>query len=396
MPGSRSLQHIAGQPVFGRAAYSVIPESAFAGAYAEITQWRGYEPTPLYSLNAIASDLGVAAVHYKHEGPRFGLGSFKALGGAYAAEHVLQRQIGRRLGQDISLDEIRRGDRAAEAASIVLASATDGNHGRSLAWGCRRFGASCRIYIHAHVSAGREKAMKALGADVVRISGDYDDAVAQCRDDADANGWFVVSDTSWSGYVDTPRDVMAGYGVMIREVFDELDEPPTHVFVQGGVGGLAASTAAALRQLWGEASPRVVVVEPDRAACLLESAVRGRLTAVAIETETIMAGLSCGEPSPLAWEVLSSEVSDYIAISDSLVPGAVRRLAMPTGPDPVIEAGESAVAGLAALLELNGMASLRETLQLTSDARILLIGSEGVTDPEIFAAIMAGGDAVPA
>jgi len=159
--------------------------------------------------------------------------------------------------------------------------------------------------------------------------------------------------------------------------------------VQGGVGGLAAATAAAFRQSWRERAPRLVVVEPDRAPCLFESNRQGRLTTVEIGAETIMAGLSCGEPSPLAWEILRSEASDFVIIGDSLVPPAMRRLARPLDNDPVIEAGESAVAGLAALTEAAASADLRAALGLSADSRILLIGSEGVTDPAIFAEIMA-------
>jgi diaminopropionate ammonia-lyase len=227
-----------------------------------------------------------------------------------------------------------------------------------------------------------------LGAEVIRIRGDYDESVLRCRQDAEAHGWFVVSDTSWQGYTETPRDVMAGYGVMLREVCEQAEKPPTHVFVQGGVGGLAAATAAALRQRLGEESPRVVVVEPKLAPCLFESARRGQLTTVPIEAETIMAGLSCGEPSPLAWEVLDSEVSDFLVIDDRLIPPVIRRLARPAGRDPVIEAGESGVAGLAALIEAAKCPEMRGLLALDASSRVLVIGSEGVTDPEIFARIM--------
>ena len=233
--------------------------------------------------------------------------------------------------------------------------------------------------------------MQDLGAEVTRISGDYDESVVRCREDAEANGWFVVSDTSWPGYTETPRDVMAGYGVMIREIYEQSDTAPTHVFVQGGVGGLAAATAAALRQLWGTESPRVIVVEPVLAACLFESARLGRPATVEIEAETIMAGLSCGEPSPLAWEVIRSEVSDFLVIDDRVIPPTIRRLARPAGCDPVIEAGESGVAGLAALIEAAGSAELRERLALDARSRVLLIGSEGVTDADIFAEIMNTG-----
>ena len=385
-----SISHFAGSPTFDRAASSVLSPRDFADAVTEISQWESYAPTPLYTLHELAADIGVATICYKHEGPRFGLGSFKALGGAYAAQTLLRRELSRRLGFEVSLQDVRTGKYADKAAGITLVSATDGNHGRSLAWGCLRFGAPCGIYIHANVSPGRERAMLELGADVTRIAGDYDESVVRCRDDAEANGWFVVSDTSWPGYTETPRDVMAGYGVMIREVYEQTSVPPTHVFVQGGVGGLAAATAAALRQLWGADSPRVVVVEPVLAACLFESARQGRPAAVEIEDETIMAGLSCGEPSPLAWEVLRSDVSDFLVIDDRIVPPTIRRLARPPGDDPAIEAGESGVAGLAALIEATASAELRAHLEIDAGSRVLLIGSEGVTDPDIFAEIMSG------
>jgi diaminopropionate ammonia-lyase len=374
----------------GDAAYRVLTPADFDQAVQEITRWEGYAPTPLVDLRDIAADLGLAAIHYKHEGPRFGLGSFKALGAAYAALRVLQRELSRRSGREISLDAIRRGDHADQCAEITLASATDGNHGRSLAWGCRMFGANCRIYIHAEVSEGRAQAMRDLGAEVTRIDGDYDDSVELARVEAERNGWFVVSDTSWPGYTQPPLDVMAGYGVMTFEACKAMDQAPTHVFLQGGVGGLAASVAAALRQYWKQDAPRVIVVEPELAACLYESARAGEAKTVHIAEETIMAGLSCGEPSELAWEILREEASDFVTIPDSIVAPTVRRLARPEGTDPVVEAGESAVAGLAALIALCRATDRREALGLDANARVLLIGSEGVTDPDIFAQIMEG------
>ncbi len=386
---TQNIAYQPGNPSFGDAALAVITPEDFSSASAEITQWSGYAATPLYTLPAMAAELNLGAVHYKHEGPRFGLGSFKALGGSYAGLRVLQREVSRQLRHEVSLADIRTGKYPDEVAGITLVSATDGNHGRSLAWGCQRFGAPCRIYIHAEVSEGRAHAMRDLGAEVVRIDGDYDASVALCRDEAEANGWFVVSDTSWPGYSQPPRDVMAGYGVMADEVVASLDTAPTHVFLQGGVGGLAAGVAARLRQRWGDMSPRIVVVEPDLAPCLFKSVRQGQATRVAIHEETIMAGLSCGEPSPLAWEVLASEVSDFILISDDLVPATMRRLARPQGNDPVIEAGESGVAGLAALIEAAGVDEMRAKLGLNPDADVLLIGSEGVTDVEIFRQIMS-------
>lgn len=389
-----ALRHTAGSPKSGEAAHSVLSEQDFASAQAEITAWEGYEATPLVSLPGLAAQIGVDRIDYKHEGPRFGLGSFKALGGSYAALRVLQRELSKRLGQDVSLEEIREGAHKDACAGITLVSATDGNHGRSLAWGCQRFGAPCRIYIHAEVSEGRAAAMRELGAEVIRIDGDYDASVLLAKKEAEENGWFVVSDTSWDGYTEPPRDVMAGYSVMTREACEALEQPPTHVFLQGGVGGLAASVAAALRQCYGAESPRVVIVEPELAACLFDSAKAGKATNFAIQEETIMAGLSCGEPSEMAWEILAEEATDFVTIPDSIVAPAVRLLANGETGDPVVEAGESAVAGLAAFIAACKAPEMKKTLGLDESARVLLIGSEGVTDPAIYAAIMEGRDHV--
>lgn len=387
------IGHIAAKPAEGDAAFRVLTDVDFRTARDEITSWDGYAATPLVSLAAIAAEIGVGEILYKDEGPRFGLGSFKALGGSYAALRVLQREISSRFGKDVSLADIRNGAYAEDCAKITLVSATDGNHGRSLAWGCKRFGAPCHIYIHAEVSEGRAAAMRDLGAEVIRIDGDYDESVLLAKSEAEENGWFVVSDTSWPGYSRPPRDVMSGYGVMVQEICDTLDQAPTHVFLQGGVGGLAAGVIAALRQYWGDASPRPIIVEPELAACLFESAKTGAATKVDIAEETLMAGLSCGEPSGLAWEILSEEATDYLTIPEELVAPTVRLLAKPLGNDAGVEAGESAVAGLAALIAAMADPSLAEKLGLSSASRVLLIGSEGVTDQAIFNMIMEGHEA---
>ncbi|WP_166418924.1 diaminopropionate ammonia-lyase [Cochlodiniinecator piscidefendens] len=385
--------HIAAQMRQGDAAQRVLSEQNFATSRAEIMQWEGYAETPLVSLPALSAKIGVGEILYKDEGPRFGLGSFKALGGSYAAQRVLQREVSKKIGKDVSLEDIRIGRYKEECASITLVSATDGNHGRSLAWGCERFGAPCRIYIHAEVSEGRAQAMREFGADVVRITGDYDESVILCKQEAEANDWFVVSDTSWPGYSEPPRDVMSGYGVMTQEICDAVDQAPTHVFLQGGVGGLAAGVVAGLRQHWGAAGPRVVIVEPELAACLFESGRNGKATNFAIAEETLMAGLSCGEPSGMAWEILAEEASDFLTIPEAIVAPTVRLLARPLDGDPVIEAGESAIAGLAALIAVQMDDDLSVKLGLNSASRVLLIGSEGVTDPAIFAEIMEGAHA---
>ncbi len=387
------LGHVAVRRKPGDAALRVLSGQDFATARAEITAWDGYAPTPMVNLQALAARIGVGAILYKDEGPRFGLGSFKALGGAYAAQRVLQREVVRRTGKEVSLADIRTGKFKGDCAGITLVTATDGNHGRSVAWGCQRFGARCKIYIHAKVSGGRERAMRDLGAEVIRVNGDYDASVALARTEADKNGWFVVSDTSWPGYSQPPRDVMSGYGVITQEICDALDRAPTHVFVQGGVGGLAAGVIAGLRQNWGADAPRVIIVEPELAACLLESARAGKATTIAIDRETLMAGLSCGEPSEIAWEIIAEEASDFLSIPETIVAPTVRLLARPIGGDAVIEAGESAIAGLAALIAVRQNEDLSARLEIDASARVLLIGSEGVTDRAIFTTIMAGRDA---
>lgn len=343
----------------------VLDAGTRAEAQAAIAAWPGYAPTPLLDLPALARGLGVASVRYKDEGGRFGLGSFKALGGAYAVERLV-RELG-------------------GAAAVTFAAATDGNHGRSVAWGAKQAGARCVIYLHAGVSAGREAALRALGAGIVRVAGNYDDSVRQCARDAAAEGWHVVSDTSWDGYRDTPTAVMAGYSVIAREVIGQVPgDRPTHVLVQAGVGGVAAAIAAEFRDAYGRQAPRFVVVEPALAACLLASAQRGNRTEVAIAGETVMAGLSCGDPSPLAWEVLETGADDFVAVDDAWVAPAMRLLAAGDGGDPRIVAGESAVAGLAVLLATRNDAAARSALGIDGTSHVLLIGTEGATDPEIY------------
>lgn len=374
----------------GNAHETVITADDFAASFAEITAWSGYAPTPLHALTDLAKSLNLGDILYKDEGPRFGLGSFKALGGSYAGLRILQRELTKRLGKSVTLADLRKGVYAEDVAKITLASATDGNHGRSLAWGAGRFGAPCQIYIHSEVSEGRAQAMRDLGATVTRVEGDYDASVEDVRRDADANGWFIVSDTSWEGYSQPPTDVMAGYGVMVNEIVQVLDSPPSHVFLQGGVGGLAAGVVAGLRQHWGDKAPRVVVVEPELAACLFESAKAGAPTTVAIAEETLMAGLSCGEPSPLAWDVLRENAQDFLTIPESTVAPTMRLAGRPIGKDPSIVAGESAIAGLAAVIAGACQDDLRAKLGLDEMSRVLVIGSEGATDVEIYDRLMAG------
>ncbi|MFS4580867.1 diaminopropionate ammonia-lyase [Phaeobacter sp. C3_T13_0] len=377
-------------PSLGAAVTETLSRRAFDDAAGEIFTWDGYEPTPMPNLTGLADQLGLQEIHYKHEGSRFGLGSFKALGGAYATLRVLQRKLSETVGRDVTVAEIQNGDFAAQIAESTVISATDGNHGRSVAWGAKRFGANCRIYIHAEVSPFRERAMQDLGAEVIRIDGDYDATVAQTRVDAEKHGWMIVSDTSWPGYTQPPLDVMAGYGVMAREIVRDLQVPPTHVFLQGGVGGLAAAVIAVFHQEWGIASPRSIIVEPELAPCLFASGKANTPTSVKIREETMMAGLSCGEPSQSAWEILGESVDSFMTIPEHLVAPTVRMLANGDYRDPCIDAGESAVAGLIGLMCGALDPKLRADLKLDADSRVVIIGSEGITDPTVFKDIIEG------
>ncbi|MEQ8666470.1 MAG: diaminopropionate ammonia-lyase [Rhodospirillales bacterium] len=371
------------------ACEAVLSAADMDDAWAEITTWPGYAPTPLRGLSNLSRELRVDEILYKDEGRRFGLGSFKALGGAYAVLRVVAEEIAAKTGSQPSLADIRNGTCAADAAGVTVTTATDGNHGRSVAWGAQMAGAACRIYIHAEVSEGRKAAMEAFGAEVIRVDGDYDESLRQCVGDAAANGWKIVSDTSFEGYMDVPRHVMAGYGVFAREIYKVIRErPPTHVFIQAGVGGVAASLLASFWQLLGERRPRFIIVEPARAACVLESAKRNAPSNVSIEEETIMAGLSCGEISLIAWEVLSRGASDVLSIGEHGVEESMRLLASGKAGGGKLVAGESAVAGLVALIAAAKQGDWRMKLGIDNRSRILLIGCEGATDPEIYEKIV--------
>lgn len=371
---------------YGTVRSAILNQAGFDQAREAIAQWPGYAPTPLRDLPALARSFGIAQLRYKDESERFGLKSFKALGGAYAVFRVLAQWIRQHNGgQEVSASDVLGGRWHAIAQKLTVTCATDGNHGRSVAWGAQMFGCRCVIYVHATVSEGRCAAIARYGADVVRVSGNYDDSVRHADAQARANGWTVVSDTTYDGYRSIPIDVMHGYGVMASELIAEMgDEVPTHVFVQAGVGAFAAAIAAAFWLAWGPRRPRLIVVEPIEADCYLRSAQAGHPVAVHGALDTVMAGLACGEVSPAAWDIVSAAASAYVAIDDQYALDAVRLLAEPHAPDPAIVSGETGAAGLAALRAAQAHAPLRELLGLDAASRVLLLGSEGDTDPDIY------------
>ena len=316
------------------------------------------------------------------------MGSFKALGGAHAVCRLLLNKIKEATGKDATTKDLLAGTYKDIVKDITVCSATDGNHGRSVAWGAQMFGAKCVIYIHAGVSEGRKTAIEKYGATVVRCKGNYDDSVHDCADDAAKNGWFVISDTSYPGYMEVPCDVMHGYTVMVDEALTQIPEQPTHTFVQGGVGGLAAAVATRICCRMHKNRPLFTVVEPKNADCLYASIKNDEYTVIHGDLETIMAGLSCGEPSLLALDILKEYATGFMTIPDTLIPVMMRDLANKECAETAVVSGESGVSGLAGLVTACENPEFRKALKLDENSVIILFSSEGATDPEMYREIV--------
>jgi diaminopropionate ammonia-lyase len=364
---------------------ATLDDAGFQSAKAEITQWDGYEMTPLLGLPALAREVSLGNIWLKDEAGRFGLGSFKALGGAYAVLRILAAELARRgVAFEAGSADLADGSHRDVTERITVTCATDGNHGRAVAWGAQRFHCRCVIFVHESVSLLRADAIARYGAEVRRVPGTYDDAVREAARQAKANGWFIVSDTSWAGYADIPREIMQGYRMMADEAADQRGSwPPTHVFVQGGVGGVAAAVAVQMRARFGDDAPALIVVEPDRAACLLASAEAGEPTSVPGDLDTVMAGLACGEPSLVAWQELNHAAAAFMAVPDEAATASMRLLARYG-----IVGGESGVAGIAGCLLAAGDPAAREVLGLDATSRVLAFNTEGATDPMLYERIV--------
>ena len=341
----------------------------------------GSKPTPLVALPALADRLGVAALYVKDEGQRLELGSFKALGGGYAVMRLLLEEAEARLGRAVELGDLASAELREIAASMTFACATDGNHGRSVAQGAQSLGAHSTIFVHAGVSEQRVAAIARYGARIVRVAGSYDESVREAARVAAERGWTIVSDTSWPGYERIPGLVMQGYVVIMREALRELPSPPTHVFVQAGVGGIAAAVAGHLAVALGDARPAFVVVEPARAACVFESARAGHVVTVDAGEATVMAMLECYEPSLSAWRILARAADAFMTVEEDEAVSVMNRLARPLGSDPRIVAGESGGVGLAGLNAALGDGERRAALRLDLASRVFVINTEGATDP---------------
>lgn len=347
------------------------------------------EATPLVALPGQAEALGLGALWLKDEGRRSPLGSFKALGAPVA---LVAEVLRRHPAWDGAA--VLQGRYAAALGDFTVISATDGNHGRALAAAATDAGCRCVIVLHAEVSEERAQAIAELGAEVQRIAGNYDDSVAEAARLAHAEGWQVISDTSYAGYEQVPGDVMQGYSRIAAEALAQAPEGVTHVVLQGGVGGLAAGV---ISEFWGRLGPErptFLVVEPAQADCLLQSAQLGRAAAATGAVDSVMAGLACGEASPLAWRFLEHSVDAFLTIKDEAAVAAMRRLAAGSTREPPQVVGECGAAGLAALAGLS--TGDRQALGLNELASVLLINTEGATAPTVYASLVGASAAAVA
>ncbi|VVE86308.1 diaminopropionate ammonia-lyase [Pandoraea bronchicola] len=357
-----------------------------------LAHWNGLTPgsTPLRTLPDLAASLGVRSVLVKDEALRSSLGSFKALGAPIALVRLLLRKFE---GHGFTAQTLLNGEHRDALDGFTVISATDGNHGRALAAAAQSIGCRCVIVLHAHVSEEREQAIAACDAEIVRIAGHYDASVEEAAALAARRGWHVVSDTSYHGYEIIPRDVMQGYATIAAEVDETLSGedarngdtcPVTHVFLQGGVGGLVAGVASYLWERWGERRPAFVVVEPAQADCLYQSALAGRAASASGSVDSVMAGLACGETSPLAWRFLQPSVDAFMTVTDAQAVEAMQRLARGSENDVPFVAGESGAAGLAGLLQAAATPAMASAIGLTGESRVLLVSTEGATAPRVY------------
>ena len=339
----------------------LISKNEIDDAYNSISKWDGYSPTPLISLDKLSKELNLNNIFYKDENKRFNLKSFKALGGAYAVEKVT------------------KGNK-----DIVVATATAGNHGRSVAWGARRLGLKCKIFISEFVSDARGQAMADLGADVIKVKGNYEKSLIECIKQSTENNWQIVQDVAWKDYMLVPKYTMAGYTVMMKEIVDQIkNERITHIILQAGVGGMAGAMVAGIAR-YLDNIPITLVVEPDSAACVMESIKTGKIEKIDIQRESLMGGMSCGEVSLVPWDILKNSVKYCISLPDDDIAKTMKLLGNSTFSNEKIIAGENSAPGIISLIASCEDQNIKQKLELDQNSNVLVIGCEGDTDKEMY------------
>lgn len=349
-----------------------------------------YSPTPLVRLKMLAQNLGTEEIFVKDESKRFGLNAFKVLGGS----HAIGQTIAQKLGMDfseLSCEKLTGKEIREKLGKITFITATDGNHGRGVAWTAHRLGQGSVVYMPKGTVAERLENIRKLGATADITDMNYDDTVRYCNSLAEENGWTLVQDTSWEGYEQIPLWIMQGYTTMGLEIREQLGEKrPTHIFLQAGVGAMAGAMAGFFADCYRDNPPIITIVEPHKANCFYKTAQAndGCLHPVGGDLNTIMAGLACGEPCPPAWEILSRTAENYISMPDWVAAQGMRILGKPLPGDERIISGESGASTLGLVAEALADKELRRKLRLDENSRILCISTEGDTDRENYRKIL--------
>ena len=346
----------------------ICDENNVIDAYKTISGWTGYEPTPLISLHKLSRKLKLNNIFYKDESKRFHLKSFKALGGAYAVEKA-----------------------TIDNKNLTVTTATAGNHGRSVAWGAQRLGLNCKIFISEYVSEARANSMRNLDAEVIRVNGNYEKSLEECVAQANKNGWEIIQDVAWENYETVPKLTMAGYSVMIKEISNQTNQYITHVFLQAGVGGMASGAIAGIAKYF-KRIPKIIIVEPENADCVLKSIDKGSLQKVDIKKESIMGGMSCGEVSLVPWKILKESVDICTSISDVNVDLTISMLKNKILSDEEIVGGECSTPGIISLIACSEDNEIKKNLGLEESSNILVIGCEGDADENLYNKLLSTGN----
>ena len=345
----------------------ILNSDLLEDAYKTISKWQKYKPTPLESLNKLSKELELKNIFYKDESKRFGLKSFKALGGAYAVEKITK---GRK--------------------KITVSTATAGNHGKSVAWGAKNLGLNCKIFISENVSETRAEEMRNLNAEVIRVKGNYEDSLNFCKEESKKNNWEIIQDVAWPDYELVPKLTMAGYSTIIKEISVQTDEYITHIFLQAGVGGMAAGLVAGVANYFKKV-PKIIIVEPENANCVMQSIENNTPTSVDIKKESIMGGMSCGEVSLVPWQILKNSVNNCVSVSDKFVSQTVAMLADKVVCDISIDGGECSTPGITSLISCCNNDETKSALEINENSNILLIGCEGSADIELYQKLLSEG-----
>ena len=345
----------------------ILNSELLEDAYKTISKWQKYQPTPLESLNKLSNELKLKNIFYKDESKRFGLKSFKALGGAYAVEKITKGK-----------------------KDVIVSTATAGNHGKSVAWGAKNLGLNCKIFISENVSETRAEEMRNLNAEVIRVKGNYEDSLNFCKEESKKNNWEIIQDVAWPDYELVPKLTMAGYSTIIKEISVQTNEYITHIFLQAGVGGMAAGLVAGVANYFKKV-PKIIIVEPENANCVMQSIENNTPTSVDIKKESIMGGMSCGEVSLVPWQILKNSVNNCVSVSDKFVSQTVAMLADKVLSNISIEGGECSTPGITSLISCCNNEETKSALEINENSNILLIGCEGSADIDLYQKLLSEG-----